>query len=125
MGLSLEHFGADGAVAEDPQQASLAAADELRRVLRPGGEVLLTVPIGVPERFEWVRALSLDELDALVERFDPIDVDITYFRHGGGWRRADRDSVGHARYRDHLSGAEPRNRIVAAEAVACVALTVG
>jgi len=125
VGLDLEHFGADGGLASDPQEESLAAADELRRVLRPGGDVLLTVPVGVPERFGWVRTLSLEELDALVARFDPVELDVTFFRHEGGWRSVDRDSVGDARYRDHLGGAEPRNGVVAAEAVACVALTAG
>ncbi|MEA2220495.1 MAG: hypothetical protein QOJ35_3121, partial [Solirubrobacteraceae bacterium] len=123
VGLDLEHFGANGRAAEDPQQASLAAADELRRVLRPGGEALLTVPIGVPERFSWVRAFSLDELDALIARFDPVDVEVTYFRHAGGWQRSDRDAVADARYRNHLGGEPPRDGVVAAEAVACIALT--
>jgi len=123
VGLDLEHFGADGQRAEDPQRAALAAAGELRRVVRAGGEVLLTVPVGVPERFDWVRMLSVAELDALIARFDPVDVEIAYFRHDDGWRRCDRDGVAGARYRDHLGGAPVVNRVVAAEAVACVALT--
>jgi SAM-dependent methyltransferase len=124
VGLDLEHFGANGGQAEDPQEASLAAAAELRRVARAGGEVLITVPIGVPERFGWVRTFSSEELDALIARFDPVEVDIAYFRHDGGWQRADRASVADARYRDHLGGEAPRNGIVAAEAVACIALTL-
>jgi SAM-dependent methyltransferase len=125
VGLDLGHFGADVDLAEDPQSACLDAVDELRRVLRPGGAALLTVPVGRPERFGWVRSLSLDELDAVVERFEPVEVDVTYFRHDGGWQRAGREEVADARYRDHLAGEEPRGRVVAAEAVACVALTVG
>jgi glycosyltransferase involved in cell wall biosynthesis len=125
VGLDLEHFGADGKAAADPQEAALLAADELRRVLRAGGELLMTVPIGVPERFDWVRAFSLNELDQLIDRFAPVEVDVTFFRHDGGWRRVDRDSVADSRYRDHLSGTPPRAGVVAAEAVACVALTVG
>ncbi len=125
VGLDLEHFGAAGSsVAGDPQEAALTAAGELRRVLKPGGEALLTVPVGVAERFDWVRSFSLAELDALVDRFDPVEVQIAYFRHDAGWRPVDRDGVAGARYRDHLSGEEPRDGIVAAEAVACVALTV-
>ncbi|MGI8729653.1 MAG: hypothetical protein ACR2LK_06610 [Solirubrobacteraceae bacterium] len=83
------------------------------------------MPIGVPERFGWVRSFSLAELDALVARFEPVAVEVTFFRHRGGWQRVDRDSVDDAHYRDHLAGAEPSNGVVAAEAVACVALTVG
>ena len=124
VGLDLEHFGANGARADDPQPAALAAADELRRVVRPGGEVLLTVPIGVAERFDWVRTLSLDELDELIARFEPVAVETTFFRHDGGWQRVERAAVIDARYRDHLGDEPPRKGIVAAEAVACVALTV-
>ncbi len=124
VGLDLDHFGADGGEPEDPQLGALTAASELRRVLRAGGDALLTVPVGVAERFDWVRSLSLDELDALVACFDPARVEITYFRHDDGWQRVEREDVAGARYRDHLSGDEPRNGIVAAEAVACVALKV-
>jgi SAM-dependent methyltransferase len=124
VGLDLKHFGAEGKQAEDPQQAALTAADELRRVLRLGGEVLITVPVGVPERFDWVRAFSLSELDELIDHFAPVEIDVTFFRHDGGWRQVGRDSVADARYRDHLSGTPPRAGVVAAEAVACVGLTL-
>jgi glycosyltransferase involved in cell wall biosynthesis/SAM-dependent methyltransferase len=124
VGLDLAHFGANGGTPHDPESAMLAAVDELRRVVRPGGDLLVTVPVGLGERFDWVRSLSLDELDVLVARFEPVHVDVTYFRHDGGWRRVERADVAGARYRDHLSGAQPRGGIVAAEAVACVALTV-
>jgi SAM-dependent methyltransferase len=125
VGLDLEHFGADGGKPEDPQQGALTAASELRRVLRAGGDMLLTVPVGVAERFDWVRSFSLEELDELVARFEPVEVEVTYFRHDEGWQPVDRDGVAGARYRDHLSGEPPRNGIVAAEAVACVALMPG
>ena len=124
VGLDVTRYGSNGSPAADPQAASLAAASELRRVLRAGGDALLTVPIGRPEHFGWCRTFSVDELDALIERFDPVDVEVTYFRHDGGWRRAARDAVLDARYRDHVGGGPPRNGVVAAEAVACVRLTV-
>ncbi len=124
VGLDLDHFGADGGSLQDPQEGALTAADELRRVLRAGGDVLLTVPVGVAERFDWVRSFSLEQLDELVERFEPVAVESAYFRHDEGWQRVERDDVAGARYRDHLSGEAPRNGIVAAEAVACVALKV-
>jgi len=124
VGLDLAHFGADGELAADPQKAALTAVDELRRVVRPGGEVFLTLPVGLPERFDWVRALSLAELDELIARFNPADVEVAFFRHAGGWGRVARTAVEDSRYRDHLSAEEPRDGVVAAEAVACVALRV-
>ena len=122
IGLSNEYYGSDIERA-DPQAACLAALAELRRVLRPGGDLYLTVPIGSGERFEWVRALTLDELDELLEGFGGTAGDVTFFRHDHGWRRAGRDEVGDARYRDHFSSGPPgEDRVVAAEAVACAHL---
>lgn len=125
VGLDLTHFGAGDGHAPDPQREALRAAAELRRVLRPGGELLLTVPVGRPDRFDWVRALSLDELDELVASFEPEELEVTYFLHNGGWSMVTREEVADARYRDHFTSGPPRGRVVAAEAVACVALRLG
>ena len=123
IGLSNQYYGSDVQRAADPQAECLRALVELRRVMRPGGDLYLTVPIGSGERFEWVRALTVEELDELVEGFSAADSSVTYFRHAGGWRRVGRDEVTDARYRDHFSSGPPReDRVVAAEAVACLHL---
>jgi hypothetical protein len=52
-------------------------------------------------------------------------VAMDFFRHDGraGWRRAERDEIAEARYRDHLtSGPVGADGVVAAEAVACLHL---
>jgi glycosyltransferase involved in cell wall biosynthesis/SAM-dependent methyltransferase len=125
VGMDNARFGADAPSAEDPQEQSIRAVGELRRVLRPGGDLYLTLPVGQGERFAWVRSFTGEELDQLVEAFEPADVTMAFFRHEAstGWRRAERDEVASARYRDHFSsGPVGPDRVAAAEAVACVHL---
>jgi SAM-dependent methyltransferase len=54
---TLEHVGADnsgyGLEAEDDADSRLTALRELRRVLAPGGRLLITVPCGEPEDYGW------------------------------------------------------------------------
>ena len=124
VGMTNEHYGSDAPAAPDPQREVLAAAAELRRVLRPGAELALTVPVGDGERFDWVRTFTVDELDELVDALGTGEP--AYFRHGpAGWARAARGEVTDARYRDHFSsGPVGDDRVVAAEAVACVRIAI-
>jgi glycosyltransferase involved in cell wall biosynthesis/SAM-dependent methyltransferase len=125
VGLDNVRFGADVPSAENPQAEVIKTIHELRRVLRPGGELYLTLPMGRGERFDWVRSFTPSELDELIEAFEPASAGTEFFRHDGeaGWQRAEREEIAEARYRDHLSGGPVgSDRTVAAEAVACVQL---
>ena len=124
VGTDTSYFGGETRVAEDPQRELLAAVAELRRVLRPGGDCYITVPVGRGERFEWVRSLTPAQADEIAEAFGPETSEVEYFRYAdGAWRRSDRDGVADARYRDHFTsnGVGP-DGIVAAGAVACLHL---
>jgi SAM-dependent methyltransferase len=61
---TLEHIGADNeryglaAAAGETPDGMHAALRELRRVLRPDGSLLVTVPLGEPEDYGWFRQLD-------------------------------------------------------------------
>ncbi len=124
VGTDTSYYGGETKVVEDPQRELLRAVAELKRVLRPGGDLYVTVPVGRGERFDWVRSLTLAQLDEIVEAFAPESSSIDYFRYAdGGWRRAERDEVAGAGYRDHFTTpAVGADGVVAAEAVACLHL---
>lgn len=95
---------------------------ELRRVLRPGGQLLLTVPFGKAQNFGWMQQFDERGLACIEENFGPECVERTFFRHGpGGWRLAAREECAELEYFDVHSAKEPAPDLAAAaRAVACL-----
>jgi SAM-dependent methyltransferase len=90
---TLEHVGADNALyglaPESDGTARAAALRELRRVLKPRGSLLVTVPLGEPEDYGWFRQEDVAGWDRLFTRAGLfIEEQEAYELGAEGWRAA-------------------------------------
>lgn len=132
---TLEHVGMDNtyygagedvaAVAQDPNTEARRALDELLRVTRPGGKILVTVPYGASQRLGWVRSLDAGDLASVLASVPEDRRTIEYFRYdAAGWHRATAEEAAGLTYRDFTADQSPADdAAAAARAVACVAIT--
>ena len=102
---TLEHVGMDnsaytgGSHCEKLPDDMLLAAQEMQRVVKPGGQVLLTVPFG--KRTDLGIAMQLDSamLDSILEVMQPKSVDESIFQYTvEGWQQSDRAACSDATY---------------------------
>ncbi len=120
VGMDNASYGSDLSPADNPDAALAAAVAELRRVLKPGGALLLSVPFGASEDHGWFRQFGERELDGLLRLLEPGEAEVEFFLYdAGGWRRGERRSAARASYRP--ATAPPAwDRAAAARAVACI-----
>jgi SAM-dependent methyltransferase len=118
---TLEHIGADNTVygigAEHDENGRLQALRELRRVLRPGGSLLVTVPIGEPGDHGWFWQDDVRGWTRLFRRAGLfVEDQEPYELHNDGWRAEPSFRPDGVRYGE---------RGPAASAVLCTDLSAG
>ena len=130
---TVEHIGMDNTFLytrdirkkENDRYAYLKAVAEFRRIVRPGGDVFITVPFGAYRDHGWFQIFDEGMIDRLIEAFGPAGVQETYYRYTGGqWTVTDRAACRQSRYFDiHREKHLPAGSPAASESVACLQLT--
>jgi SAM-dependent methyltransferase len=123
VGMDNERYGVSVARAADPDAELDQALQELRRVLRPRGRMLVTVPYGRAEDRGWRRQFDRAGVEGIVRSVGASTAQIAVFAYGaGGWQPSDLDAAAQARFRDDERDSEA-DGAAAARAVACLALS--
>jgi SAM-dependent methyltransferase len=126
VGMDVTRWGADSATARDPGAELEVALSELRRVTRPGGRLLITVPYGARQDMGWMRQFDRDDVEQLISTVAPSAHELAVFAYDrSGWRRSSLEEAGGARYRvDNRPADDPAREdlAAAARAVACLEL---
>lgn len=130
---TLEHVGLDNSLyvsgsktSADPTAEALRSMKEMRRVTRPGGTLLLSVPFGRRSDRGWLRVFDADDLDRVVAPSGWNLVQSRFFlATENGWRETSQEHARHAGYNepDERLGLRTASPFVAAaEAVVLVEL---
>jgi SAM-dependent methyltransferase len=129
---TIEHIGLNNTLfyTGDPSKNEMdtsgfvPAVKEFRRVLKPGGLCLITVPYGRREICEWYQVFDAALVQKVVDVFQPSESQIDYFAYShNGWQRAKADEVADAVFHDvNKSPRVAPDNAAAARGVACLRL---
>ena len=127
---TLEHVGLDNtayshtaSTKESNPDTHLDAVRELRRILKPGGALFVTLPFGRAKNHEWLQVFDGDMVERLINVFSPVGTNEKYFRYlPSGWQVSSAKDCEDARYYDHSKRRVRRAEVAAAEAVVCLEL---
>ncbi|MEA2195446.1 MAG: hypothetical protein QOG42_1880 [Solirubrobacteraceae bacterium] len=122
VGMDNEQYGDHAPRAADARVDLAEAIGELRRVLKPGGKLFVTVPYGRPADLGWQRIFDADAIAEIADGFGAAPLREECFRYEpDGWVRSSAQDAAGAIYRDHFSDPTPApDRAVAARAVMCL-----
>jgi len=130
---TIEHIGldntllytADSTKRESDNLGYQPAVSEFKRVLRPGGLCLITVPFGRSGVHEWYQVFDKQMIDNVVHTFDPSEYSVEYFGYDAmGWRRVEHEEIKDAEFFDiHERKAFAADYAAGARGVACIKLT--
>lgn len=125
VGMDNSEYGSTEPPSDDPDSEVARALAELRRVMRPGGELLITVPYGRPQSFGWCRQFDEPGVRRMIDSFGDDDATVAVYAHTlRGWNLSTPGQAADAIYRDpRRDGPLGSGCIYAAEAVACIHLT--
>ena len=102
----------------------LPALREMRRILAPGGRLLLTIPYGQCENHGWLQQFDEAGIRRLIQAFGGEVAAEDYYAYAAeGWQRSSADNCADARYFNvHATPAIEPDGAAAARAVCCLEL---
>lgn len=129
---TIEHIGLDNTMLytgdvskkESDVLGFIPAVTEFRRVLKPGGICLITVPFGRPGAYGWYQVFDRGLVEKVIQAFRPSNHSVDYFGYEmDGWRRVEPAEIANAEFFDVHDG-RPFGADFAAGArgVACIRL---
>jgi SAM-dependent methyltransferase len=128
---TLEHVGmnntlfysSDHSKDECDPESHLQALSELRRVLKRGGVLYLTLPFGHAQIRGWLQIFDAEMVRKVLDVFRPASSREVYFRYtNSGWQVSSPDECRDARYFDPSNAGTIKTDFAAAEAVVCLEL---
>jgi len=130
---TLEHVGmdntllytGDAAKKEHAPQAYLEALDEMKRVLKKGGSIYLTMPYGEHRDLGWFQVFDAPMVDIMAKRFAPSSIFRTYYKYTDRqWDTARKEDCDRGYYVDIHAGASYNDDSPAAsQCVVCLEMT--
>jgi len=138
---TLEHVGMDNTMfyTDDPKHKESKSRDylkvilELKRVLKSGGTLFITVPFGRYQNLQYLQQFNQDMIKQVIETFNGKTTSIDYYRYTkDGWNISNADEcmdmeffdIHQTKYRNKNSNKDyDPDFAAAARAVACIKLT--
>lgn len=134
VGMDNSSFSTDTRYHENRPNDFIVAVQELRRVLKPGGSLFVSVPYGAYRHYSSFHQFDADLLGRMVDAFEPASVvDQSFYRYTAqGWQVASQEACANDSYVEWVANAwkegfpsslpiEP-DHAAAARAVACIHL---
>jgi hypothetical protein len=103
-------------------ESYLDAVREFRRVLVPGGRLLMTFPYGTYEDHGWLQQFDADGVAEIKAAFAGNVISENYYQYAdGGWRTAKASECAHLSYFNiHETGHFEEDGLAAARAICCL-----
>jgi len=107
---TIEHIGRDNSVykanfTEDLEKGDLDALNEIYRITKTGGKIIITVPFGKFFNYGWFVQYDETRLNKLLNScpFEILEKD--FFKYENGWHKCDKNDLKDTLYHDNNSPA--------------------